>query len=144
MRALRQRLRVRFPKMPLGSWPERATPRRRSTVTRFCSQWWVLRSSSALQIVHQIFGAPDCFRSSSILRSSKSFQILFSRSCLLLPADLFPLFFKYFSSLRNLSSTWLNSSISALELESLRVDFVTELKFQRLEMLVSYIISKPC
>ena len=136
--------------MPLGSWPERATLGRQSTVTRFCSQWWVtLRSSSALQIVHQIFsnqifGAPDRFKSSSVLRSSRSFQILFSRSCLLLPSNLFPLFFRYFSSLRNLSSTWINSSISTLELESLRVDFVTELKFQRLEMLVSYIISKPC
>ena len=30
--------RVRFPKMPLGSWLERATPGRRSTMTRFCSQ----------------------------------------------------------------------------------------------------------
>ena len=42
VRALRRRLRVRrrvrFLKMPLGSWPERSTPRRRSTVTRFCSQ----------------------------------------------------------------------------------------------------------
>ena len=138
--------------MPLGSWPEKATPGRRSTVTRFCSQWWVtLCSSSALQTVHQIFfnqifgtpdhplffGAPDRFR----------IQILFSRLCLLLPSDLFPLFFRYFSSLKNSSSTWINSSISALELESLRVDwvdFVIELEFQRLEMLVSYIISKPC
>ena len=42
VRALRRRLRVRrwvrFLKMPYGSWPERSTPRRRSTVTRFCSQ----------------------------------------------------------------------------------------------------------
>ena len=31
--------RVRFPKMPLGSWPKRPTLGRRSTVTQFCSLW---------------------------------------------------------------------------------------------------------
>ena len=47
------------------------------------------------------------------------------------------LFFRYFSSLRNSSFTWINSSISTLKLESLRLDFVTELEFQRLEILIS-------
>ena len=85
------------------------------------------------------------------------FQIVISKPCLLLPSDLVfsssfgssslvlqivpsssfgYSFFKYFSSLRNLSSTWINYSISTPELESLRLDFVTELEFQRLEMLV--------
>ena len=45
--------------------------------------------------------------------------------------------FIYFSSLRNSSSSWINYSISVLELKSLRLDFITELEFQRLKMLVS-------
>ena len=41
------------------------------------------------------------------------------------------------SSLRNSSSTWINYSSSALELESLRLNFVIELKLHRFKMLVS-------
>ena len=40
-------------------------------------------------------------------------------------------------SLRNSSSTWISCSTSALEVKSLRIDFVTKLELHRLEILIS-------
>ena len=85
--------------------------------------------SSVLQIIFIFMLFPDqFFRSSSDLHafSRSVLQIIFALQILLQN-----------SSLRNSSSTWINYSTSALELEFLSLFFVTELELHRLEMLVS-------
>ena len=114
-----------------------------SYVFQFCFsvfQFYVLNFKSLFRSFCVLWISVFQFRSFCVLHSKYMFfffKSAFFRSCLLLPLDLVLQIFRYFLSLRNLSSTWINYSISALELESLRLDFVIELKFQRLEMLVS-------
>ena len=121
----------------------------KSLFRSFCVLWicvFQLRSFCILWIY--IFQ----FRSFCILHSKSMFFFfgsMFSRSCLricvfqivLLLLDLVfrffksssSLFFRYFLSLRNSRSTWINYYTLALELESLGLNFVTELELQRLE-----------
>jgi len=93
-----------------------------------CSNRFAFFGSAFSSSDYSGFSTPNlCFSSSNMCFSDRIFQIV-SSSSFRSGSSILQIFI-YFSSLRNSSSLWINYSISALELESLRLDFVTELKF---------------